>query len=224
MARRRALGDPRKRRVLWVSNRVADCQATFERLPRRRITPSPRTTSAFCYHSRFKLEDRKARHKALIGAFQDAVKDGASKPRAVLGATTQVCEMSLDLDAEILLTDLSPIASLIQRMGRCNRDSKKMRDRPPGRVYVLRPEPGKEKPYDEGGTGCRSARFVNDLARPRSTVSQDNLEAILRKLCDPGERRTGEALPVPRQRPLRRRPRKTRSGRLTSSPSRHPRR
>jgi len=177
---RGALND--RRRVLWVSNRVDDCRATFDLFRDDEFTLSGDTT-AFCYHSRFKLEDRKARHEELIRAFQDAVKHGAD-PRAVLGATTQVCEMSLDLDAEILVTELAPIASLIQRMGRCNRDSKRMRaaGHPIGRVYVLRPEPGREKPYDKDELDL-AGRFVDDL--DGGDLSQREL-ARAYKLHDPG--------------------------------------
>jgi CRISPR-associated endonuclease/helicase Cas3 len=168
-------------RILWVSNRVADCQKSFGWFcDDGHIGPGE--IKAFCYHSRFKLRDRKARHTELIQAFQDAVEDGAP-PQALLGATTQVCEMSLDLDAEILVTELAPIASLIQRMGRCNRDSKKIRSRPIGRVYILRPEPGKEKPYEKEEL-ILAEKFVDEIAGKR--VSQEKLEEVYKR-CDPHE-------------------------------------
>ena len=177
---RGALDD--RERVLWVSNRVDDCRSVYQTF-RGDDHELPEETTAFCYHSRFKLEDRKDRHKELIRAFRDAVKDRA-EPRAVLGATTQVCEMSLDLDAEILVTDLAPIASLIQRMGRCNRDSKEMRDRRSiGSVYVLEPEPGKEKPYEKEELEL-ARRFVDKLVG--QDVSQSKLDRIYRD-HDPGQ-------------------------------------
>jgi CRISPR-associated endonuclease/helicase Cas3 len=174
-----ALND--RKRVLWVSNRVSDCQAAFKPFCGDGYI-GPGTIKAYCYHSRFRLDDRKKRHGELIQAFQEAVKEGAP-PQGLLGATTQVCEMSLDLDAEILVTELAPIASLIQRMDRCNRDSKKMRRRPIGRVYVLRPQPGKEKPYEKEELAV-AERFVNKIAG--SDVCQEKLEAIYKE-CDPRE-------------------------------------
>src|SRR5262249_13755721 len=162
-------------------NRVDDCQAAFKSLQDEDegFIP-PGDVRHFCYHSRFKLCDRRDRHRELIRAFNDAVKAGASR-RAVIGVTTQVCEMSLDLDAEILVTELAPMASLIQRMGRCNRDSEKMKKGPIGQVYVIRPESGKEKPYEKKELEIASG-FVDRLAG--MDVSQAKLEALYRD-CDP---------------------------------------
>ena len=109
-------------RVLFVVNTVDRCQDLA------------RSMNALCYHSRFRLNDRKERHNAVVGAFQNS---GAS----VLAVSTQVCEMSLDLDADVLISEIAPVASMIQRMGRCNRHLK----RKFGRVYIYKPE--SEAPY-----------------------------------------------------------------------------
>jgi hypothetical protein len=69
-----------------------------------------------CYHSRFRLCDRRERHNEVVAEFQ-------RKPRrAALAITTQVCEMSLDLDADVLISEVAPVTALIQRMGRCCRE------------------------------------------------------------------------------------------------------
>lgn len=97
------------KKVLWVTNQVRKCQDIA-------LSMRDRFGSEIvqCYHSRFKLADRRRRHKSVINAFQ-----GRRGP--LLAVTTQVCEMSLDLDADVLITEYAPIAALIQRMGRCNR-------------------------------------------------------------------------------------------------------
>ncbi len=122
------------KKVLWVVNQVKRCQAIA-------LTMSARASHAtvLCYHSRFKLEDRRARHKAVVDAFQ-------TKPGPLLAVTTQVCEMSLDLDADVLITEEAPIPALIQRMGRCNRQGKPG-DGKVGEVYV---SPAQDaKPYSQ---------------------------------------------------------------------------
>jgi CRISPR-associated endonuclease/helicase Cas3 len=50
------------------------------------------------YHSRFKLRDRRDRHDDVVAAFKRPDGQGGS---AVLGITTQVCELSLDLDCDL---------------------------------------------------------------------------------------------------------------------------
>ncbi len=67
------------------------------------------------YHSRFRYLDRRERHNDVIAAFSPEKKGPA------LSITTQVCEMSLDLSATLLVTDRAPVPSLIQRLGRLNR-------------------------------------------------------------------------------------------------------
>lgn len=97
-------------KVLWVTNTVADCISLYRQASERTrgigITP-------LIYHSRFRYQDRVKKHRAVVNAFRGN--------EAVLAVTTQVCEMSLDLSADILVTALSPAAALIQRFGRLNR-------------------------------------------------------------------------------------------------------
>ena len=100
-------GDPAPAlRALHVSNTVARCMARAEELKAAGYDP-------LVYHSRFKYRDRVQRHAALVDAFR------SSGP--AVACTTQVCEMSLDLSARLLVTDLAPIPALIQRLGRLNR-------------------------------------------------------------------------------------------------------
>lgn len=96
------------RRVLCVVNTVARAQSLADRLE---ATIGSRV---LCYHSRYRLIDRQAVHQQTIAAFQQ-------RDHAAIAVTTQVCEMSLDLDAEVLLTEFAPITSLVQRFGRANR-------------------------------------------------------------------------------------------------------
>ncbi|HEV3190629.1 MAG TPA: CRISPR-associated helicase Cas3', partial [Polyangiaceae bacterium] len=100
------------RRVLWVVNTVRRCQELARVL--RELTGEP----VGVYHSRFKLEDRQRRHRETIDTFRAPVR---GEPRAAIAVTTQVCEMSLDLDADALITEHAPISSLVQRFGRANR-------------------------------------------------------------------------------------------------------
>jgi CRISPR-associated endonuclease/helicase Cas3 len=100
-------------RVLWVVNTVDRCLAIAEKLE------TALKTKVLTYHSRFRLQDRQKVHARTIAAFAYQ-KDGGERKRAI-AVTTQVCEMSLDLDADMLITEVAPVPSLVQRFGRANR-------------------------------------------------------------------------------------------------------
>lgn len=102
-------------RVLWVVNQVRRCQDIAQQLQ------TLFGTSVLCYHSRFRLCDRRERHDATVAAFAFS---GGDTPCA-MAVTTQVCEMSLDLDADVLITEWAPISALVQRFGRANRHGKR---------------------------------------------------------------------------------------------------
>src|SRR5262249_44074783 len=112
------------KRVLWVVNQVSRAQAIAAKLAGLDVP-------LVCYHSRFKLNDRVDRHRETVEAIK------AGKPAAV-AVTTQVCEMSLDIDADLLVTEECPITSLIQRMGRCRRGRDEL-VKGPGEVLVYKP-------------------------------------------------------------------------------------
>ncbi len=81
-------------------------------------------------HSWFIQTDRKRKEKE-IKSFFDLEEKG-------LWITTQIAEVSLDLDADFLITELSTADSLLQRMGRVNRKGLKPVDEP--NVFVFTDE------------------------------------------------------------------------------------
>lgn len=118
------------KKILWVVNTVDRCISIAQQLMAQ---------GAYCYHSRFKYIDRVEIHNAVVDGFQPNAKNG------VIAVTTQVCEMSLDLDADILITELAPAPALIQRMGRCNREQKGREGA--GTVYIYHPPNNAHQPY-----------------------------------------------------------------------------
>lgn len=93
--------------------------------------------AATLHHGRFAPSDR----RLLDAAVEDAFGAGRSAAGRVL-VGTQTLEQSLDIDADLLLTDLAPIDVLLQRIGRLHRHRRR-KDRgafADARVVVLRPE------------------------------------------------------------------------------------
>jgi CRISPR-associated endonuclease/helicase Cas3 len=134
-----------KQKVLWVTNSVKTCIEIYrtakiklaEQLPELAINP-------LIYHSRFRYKDRLKKHQAVIEAFNENEEFKQDEP--VLAITTQVCEMSLDLSADLLISAMSPAAALIQRLGRLNRRmSKSEEGAKPAIIYPW----DNSKPYDK---------------------------------------------------------------------------
>ncbi|MEE8524023.1 MAG: hypothetical protein V3T72_08830 [Thermoanaerobaculia bacterium] len=129
-------------KVLVIRNTVKDCAATQEAVEalagddpvlfRCREVAAP-------HHGRFADLDRKALDRSIEALF------GKERPPGGrLAVATQTVEQSLDLDADLLITDLCPMDVLLQRIGRLHRHPR--RDRPESfaqaRVIVLVPAEG----------------------------------------------------------------------------------
>ncbi|MEO1376503.1 MAG: CRISPR-associated helicase Cas3' [Cyanobacteria bacterium J06635_10] len=114
-------------KVLWVRNRVDWANNTYDEV-RERFGE----VSVNVYHSRLRYQDRSHRHRQVIDAFKQ-------KNQPAILISTQVAEMSLDISADLLITDIAPVPSLIQRLGRLNRRAKPPK---PGSNQKL-PEPKK---------------------------------------------------------------------------------
>lgn len=84
---------------------------------------------ATLHHSRFSAEDRPCLDRAVEQCLgKHRITDG---PRIVIG--TQTLEQSLDLDADLLITDLCPMDVLLQRLGRLHRHERPSSARPEDR-------------------------------------------------------------------------------------------
>ncbi|MCO5237393.1 MAG: CRISPR-associated helicase Cas3' [Chitinophagaceae bacterium] len=86
------------------------------------------------YHSRYTEPHKKEKEQILLGALgKEAWQNGTAKGIAIL---TQIGEMSVNISADIMISELCPIDRLVQRVGRlCRFDEHKI-----GKLYVLIPK------------------------------------------------------------------------------------
>ena len=91
-------------KTLAVLNTVRRAQDVFRALKKLKTSPA-----ATLLHSRLRPMDRRRAELALAPEYEGIL------------VTTQVVEAGIDLSARVLLTDLAPWPSLVQRFGRCNR-------------------------------------------------------------------------------------------------------
>lgn len=127
-------------KVLVIRNTVSDAQAVLGELEQQGasgLALAVKGTPAV-HHSRFAVEDR--------GLLDDAVESALGKHRTPDGLVvtgTQTLEQSLDIDADLLITDICPVDVLLQRIGRLHRHE---RQRPAGyeapRCVILTPGVG----------------------------------------------------------------------------------
>ncbi|HVA67883.1 MAG TPA: CRISPR-associated helicase Cas3' [Candidatus Binataceae bacterium] len=127
-------------RMLIVRNTVRDCvdtQLALERIAGARSAPNllfAVNDRPAPHHARFAREDRALLDHRLEERF------GKNSAAPCVLAATQTVQQSLDIDADLMLTDLCPIDVMLQRIGRLHRHR---RDRPEpfraARVIVLTP-------------------------------------------------------------------------------------
>jgi CRISPR-associated endonuclease/helicase Cas3 len=86
-------------------------------------------TEVFLFHARFPAERRQKREDEALAIFGLVDKEGKRDGRKILIAT-QVAEQSLDLDFDLMVTDLAPIDLILQRAGRLWRHKRGPRPMP----------------------------------------------------------------------------------------------
>lgn len=100
--------------VCWIRNTVHDALAGYESL-RPRIKPH----RLILFHARFAMGDRLDIENAVCATFGRLSGEEERNGRVLIA--TQVVEQSLDLDFDMLISDLAPMDLLIQRAGRLHR-------------------------------------------------------------------------------------------------------
>lgn len=128
-------------KVLVIRNTVPAAIATFEAIEKH--IPEPSWLFAVngiptLHHSRFSRQDRPLMDKAIEAQLGKQRSTGA-----LIVVGTQTLEQSLDIDADVLITDLCPMDVLLQRIGRLHRHSRPASERPTAfqaaQAWVLTP-------------------------------------------------------------------------------------
>ncbi len=131
-------------RVLVVRNTVPAAVATLRAL--EQLTGAQGGDWLFkvngastVHHSRYSRQDRPLLDQAVETQLGKTRKE--LNGRVIIG--TQTLEQSLDIDADLLITDLCPMDVLLQRVGRLHRHTRPEAERPEGyrlpRAWVLTP-------------------------------------------------------------------------------------
>lgn len=110
--------------VLVLCNSVIRAQAVMDALP------PELHADAELLHARFVAADRLTREQRLVAEMGPDSHLGAGRPNRRIVVATQVAEQSLDIDVDLLITDIAPMDLLVQRVGRLHRHRRPASDRP----------------------------------------------------------------------------------------------
>ncbi len=101
--------------VCWIRNTVKSARQSYQDL----LDTGTNPTLLSLFHSRFAMGDRQVIEKKTLDNFGNESTPEQRKGQILIA--TQVVEQSLDLDFDLMITDLAPIDLIIQRAGRLQR-------------------------------------------------------------------------------------------------------
>ena len=142
--------------VLYIRNTVDDTLEAHAALRQRGLSPD-------IFHARFALADRLDIERGVMARFGKGSAPDVRRGSVLIA--TQVVEQSLDLDFDVLITDLAPVDLVVQRAGRLWRHNRPGRKGQP-ELLVVSPAPTTNA--DENwfrGTFPRAAHVYPDHAR-----------------------------------------------------------
>lgn len=134
----------RNKKTLIVLNQVKRAQQVYEEIKKR--ARFKENEEIILLHSRFTRKDREVHEKNSLGVLPHKEEGKIIIPEGIgIVISTQVLEAGIDFSAELLLTELAPADSLVQRAGRCARYEKEK-----GEVIIFPVGNGKEYlPYEK---------------------------------------------------------------------------
>jgi CRISPR-associated endonuclease/helicase Cas3 len=171
--------------VAWVRNTVDEAIEAVALLRDAGAEP-------LLFHARFAMADRLAIEAEVLSRFG---RNSAGADRAGVLVATQVVEQSLDIDFDLMVTDLAPADLLIQRAGRLWRHDRGERCVDGPTLQVVSPEPvddptsnwikavlpGTGFVYGDHALLWRSAR---EVFRRGAIVTPDDMRSIIETVFD----------------------------------------
>jgi CRISPR-associated endonuclease/helicase Cas3 len=139
------------KKTLVVVNNVAKCQELYEKLS---------FLNPVCYHSKFTLEDR-IKKESLI-------------EETNLLIATQVVEVSLDIDFDVMFCECAPPDAIVQRAGRVNRRRSKL----DSHISIFKASDISKRIYDPDSTGILTSSFDSFASSPENLTEADLIRIV----------------------------------------------
>jgi CRISPR-associated endonuclease/helicase Cas3 len=139
------------KKTLVVVNNVAKCQELHNKLE---------DLNPMCYHSKFILKDRTEKEKEI--------------DNQKLLIATQVVEVSLDIDFDVMFTECAPPDAIVQRAGRVNR----RREKSDSWISIFKASDISNKIYDPEDTGLLTRSFEIFKNSPEKLTENDLIKIV----------------------------------------------
>lgn len=159
-----------------ICNRVARAQEVYKLLAAAELVEPD---DLILFHARFPQGRRNEIEQLVLARFG---KDATTRPHRSIVVATQVIEQSLDLDFDLMVSDLAPVDLILQRMGRLHRHARGQR--PIGvhqpTLCLVSPHTNENRSIDWGGDQyvyepyilLRSLLALHDAGEQIETPSQ----------------------------------------------------
>lgn len=113
------------------------------------------------FHAHYLYDERERREKQALRRFGKPGGSGVRRPRRAVLVATQVIEQSLDLDFDLMVTDMAPVDLVLQRAGRLHRH---VRPRPETlkepTIWIMAPRLENHVPKFDQGTEAVYERHI----------------------------------------------------------------
>ena len=161
-----------------VLNFVDDAKEVYQKL-RERL---PKDTELILYHSKFYEDDKNEKTEQIL---KKLGKDRSFRPEKCVVVSTQVLEQSIDIDFDILCSQIAPIDALIQRLGRLWRHSDKGTIRQSKKIevplYIYTTE---DNDFDKHSRYVYPGNVLNETQRVLSGRNKIEIPTDIRFLVD----------------------------------------
>ena len=121
----------KNKKVLVICNTIGSAQKLYEKIYDIYDSGLVEETEIHLLHSHFIKCHRRILEENIMRFSKDELSAG-------IWITTQIVEASLDIDFDVLYTEMSTVDSLLQRLGRCNRHARYIPTEANVHIYVTK--------------------------------------------------------------------------------------
>ncbi|MCE9565529.1 MAG: DEAD/DEAH box helicase [Planctomycetes bacterium] len=180
--------------TLVILNTVKRARAVYAALDKLKPPVKP-----LLVHSRFRPHERVGERdkdgNVIRVGLNDRLQEKGEATKGRIIVATQVVEAGVDITSRTLITELAPWASIVQRIGRCNRTGNDGTQDNPARVYWIDLDTDKQAmPYE-----------VNDLIFAKEQLTKLDGKGVSPRELDDFKRENSIKLPFEHKHVIRRR-------------------